>query len=265
MRIIPTSNLGQISSQEIQETLYKWKFAYTVLGSLIWLPLILVIGIFRDNRNYRITYLLIALLVVNLIWWSFLKATNGEGSSNATEFDITFQSFTIGLALLWLTAHKFSKYHGLLRIFLSLIIMTLVLIMGILSIIADFNKTTELMFILFIFVAFATLLAFAFAGKYCRKEYHPKRFMLWLVLFLPIWSMIAMAGYLLVGNAIMNSSANPLEFVMATIAGLIFGLLIYALNLPFLIMGFVSPFFRERFCACLGLKPRDLIAEQHEV
>jgi len=27
------------------------------------------------------------------------------------------------------------------------------------------------------------------------------------------------------------------------------------LNLPFMILGFTDPFFRERFCACIRLKP----------
>jgi hypothetical protein len=39
-----------------------------------------------------------------------------------------------------------------------------------------------------------------------------------------------------------------------TIAGLIIGLCLYVLNLPFILLGFANPFFRERFCACLFTK-----------
>ena len=55
----------------------------------------------------------------------------------------------------------------------------------------------------------------------------------------------------------MSSGPGPdiLEAIlMLTLVGLIFGLCLYVINLPFMILVFYSPFFRERFCACLRLK-----------
>ena len=44
--------------------------------------------------------------------------------------------------------------------------------------------------------------------------------------------------------------------------GLVTGLLLYAINLPFMILAFCSPFFRERFYACLRLKSMSTAATQ---
>ena len=79
--------------------------------------------------------------------------------------------------------------------------------------------------------------------------------MLWLVFWMLLVSVIATFGFIITGSIIMSArfefSAAMLIF---TLAGLVFGLFLYVLNLPFMILGFIHPFFRERFCSCLKLK-----------
>ncbi len=42
--------------------------------------------------------------------------------------------------------------------------------------------------------------------------------------------------------------------LMLSFVGLLLGLGLYLFNLPFMILGFTSPLFRERFSRCLGLE-----------
>jgi hypothetical protein len=41
-----------------------------------------------------------------------------------------------------------------------------------------------------------------------------------------------------------------------------FGLWLYVLNFPFMILGFISVFYRERYCACLHIKPVSAASKQ---
>jgi len=210
-------------------------------------------GIFKDNRNFKMLYILIPLLIINF-FWMFFKQLTGGNSSNSIPLDVTIYSFIIGLSIFWLTVHKFSKYHGIVKFFLSLIIMTSILSIGIFTTFSDLNKTIALVPIFFILLVSISLLGFVLAGKMCRNQYKPKKFMLWLVVFLPALGIIAMFGYLYIGNAIMNSTMQTRDVVMVFIAGPLIGLFIYAMHLPFLIMGFNVPFYRERFCKYFGLQ-----------
>jgi amino acid transporter len=187
-------------------------------------------------------------------------------SPSEIEINLTFQCFAIGLTVLWLTAHKFRKLHGLLRFLLYLAIMVLVLLLGFFSSLSDFNNRTAMVLLLFIPTTIAMLFGFACAGKFCRKKYRPKAFMLWSLLSMPICGIIAMMGYIISVMVFMNETPPKEIFIQVFIVGLIVGLLLYALNLPFLIVGFVSPFYRERFCDFLRLKTElESVEEENKV
>ena len=85
------------------------------------------------------------------------------------------------------------------------------------------------------------------------------RFMLWLALWMLLGSIIPTFGFIIAGHLIMSTGqlgAQLSEVLLGIfVVGPMLGLALYFLNLPFMILGFVNPFFRERLCGCLGLKP----------
>ncbi len=166
-------------------------------GNLPWFSLILLIGIFKENRNYRIFYLLIALLTANLIWYLFKIITGSVISSTVIEYDVTFQAFSIGLAVLWLTMHKFSEYNGFIRYFLSLVVMTFVLFLSIRSTYSNYSTKTAQIFSLCFFISIFMLYGFSLTGKYCKKQYYPQTFLFWLAIFMPVCGIAAMTGSLI--------------------------------------------------------------------
>ena len=54
-----------------------------------------------------------------------------------------------------------------------------------------------------------------------------------------------------------NMEQLPGAALQGAFLGVIFGLIVYALNLPYMLLGFASPFLRERMQACLNLHPRE--------
>ena len=99
------------------------------------------------------------------------------------------------------------------------------------------------------------LLAFALAGWCCRNHYGPVRFMLYLAL----WTvLICLVTTLSVYSTVFVFQQAPVPIstvlLVAGIFGLVLGACIYAMNLPYMVLALRSPFFRERFYACLRLK-----------
>jgi hypothetical protein len=91
--------------------------------------------------------------------------------------------------------------------------------------------------------------------RLCGGEYRPVRFLLWLALWTLLCSLVAALGFLIVASIIFSSGPGSYEAILTfVLAGSIFGLFLYGLNLPFMILGFAHPFFRERCCVCLRLK-----------
>jgi hypothetical protein len=180
----------------------------------------------------------------------------GMNSTDEQEFSIVFNSMAVSVTVLWLIANLFTSFGGVIRFLLSFGTIVIVTGLGILSYLTEPSKETDMFLSLFVFIALTMLIAVSLSNRFCGGKYRPVRFMLWLAIWMLLVSVIATFGFIIIGSIIMSTR---LEFsaamLMFALAGLIFGLFLYMLNLPFMILGFTHPFFRERLCACLRLKP----------
>ncbi len=224
------------------------------MGLAIWLALILALVLPKANRDVRVLLILLPLVIVNLLWWLFLRFA-GMNTTDAQEFSLIFNSTAVGVTVLWLIAHYFVRFGSAVRLLLSFGMMTLIAGLNTLSYAAESSNEMALFSALFVFMALTMLAAITLSRRLCGGKYRPVRFMLWLALWTLLGSMFATFGFLIVVSMITSLGPDLSEAIlMFTLAGLIFGLCLYVLNLPFMVLGFVSPFFRERFCGCLRLE-----------
>ena len=189
-------------------------------------------------------------------------------SSNAYEFSIIFHSISVGITVLWLVVNYFNRIGGFARFFMSFVTIVTVAYLGTFSHSTEFSNETVLFSALFAFMAVTMLCAMTIAGKLCSRKYSPLKFMLWQALWMPLVSVVTTFVFYIIGFAIMSSGSGPdiLEVIlMVSIVGLIFGLCLYVINSPFMILGFINPFFRERFCSCLRLKSMQTITTQPNI
>jgi hypothetical protein len=100
------------------------------------------------------------------------------------------------------------------------------------------------------------LVAMLAAAHLCRWRYRPGRFMLWLGAFEMTIVVVALFAFFLISVAATSSSTLNIwaEIPRIISMGLILGLGLYLLTLPFMILGFANPFFRDRLRACLSLR-----------
>lgn len=240
--------------------MFNWKWYYNLPSLLLWVVLLGAIIFIKENHNRRVLLIFIPILIVHLILYGLLKLLNAP-SSAGVQMGTLITSYTIGLAVLWLIAYKLKQFRTIVRFFVAFGTMMVISLLGILSIYSDFQSETFLIITLFFFMTIVMLLSFAVSGKLCGKKYRPIVFMLWLCLWLQLCSVIAMTGFAGIGMVIMQSVPSKEAFIQIPIAGLFFGLFLYVVNLPYFILGFVNPFFRERFYACLNLKSMHAIKD----
>ena len=262
LKIVPSADLGRIGPQQGETTSYNWKWYYSASGLIIWLALILAVVIPKANHNLQVLWIVVPLVVANLLWLAFKQASDMP-SRVAAFYDTLFQSMVISITVLWLTANHFRKLVGGARFFFSFGTVLIVASLGTLPYYTGFSRDTFLFSVLFVIITLALLLAMTLSSILCRKQYKPGYFMLWLALWTLIGSIVAISicyavsifySVLITGTGTRPPWSDlPRLILQLAIPGLIFGLLVYMLNLPYMILGFAHHFFRERFCTCLGL------------
>jgi len=256
LKIVPSADIGELGPQEGTAAVYEWKLYYSVPALALWAVLVLAIVLVKANRNPHVLLILVPLLIVNLLWFGFVKLLRFPSSARVL-YDPLFASYTVGITVLWLLAHKLGNRNRFVTFLLALIIMIVVGLVGLASYGTgvSFNETT--LFLMFLVIlALAVLIGFILAARLCQKRYGGLRFTLWLALWTVISSVVAMLTFMAIMLLVEGRLPSDLTSMLlqVLVVGLVAGLLLYAINLPFMILALSSPFFRERFYACLRLK-----------
>jgi hypothetical protein len=265
LKILPSDNFGDFGQQLGEAVTFNWKWYYTAPRFVIWLVLIAALALPKSNRNINALAIFFPIAVLSLFWSIFLKVFQTT-SSNAIQFSTMFQSMSLAIAVLWLLSDYIGKFRVFIRFLLSATTIVLVAGLGTLSYSTSFSIELILFLGVFIFMTLAILASIVLSRKLCRKRYCPVRFMLWLALWMLLFVTFALIGYFIVGSIILSTKLSNIlsELLEVTAAGLVFALFMYIMNLPFMIMGFVNPLFRERFLTCLRLKPAAIITDSNQ-
>jgi hypothetical protein len=215
-----------------------------------WFILALAVVLVRANRHPRILLLLVPLLTENLLWMGFRELLSLPSSSRSM-WDQMFAFFAAGFTLLWLLAFQLANRNRSITFLLALVTMLAVSLLGAVSCNMSFSDETMQIVVFLAMMATALLAGFALAGWRCREHYGPVRFMLWQALWTVTAALVAMLAFAVIVS-LAAGFMPPLLQVL--IVGLVGGLLLCAIDLPFMVLAFCSPFFRERFFACLHLR-----------
>jgi MFS family permease len=254
LKIVPCQDLGDLGPKEGSAVVYNWKWYHSAPRLALWVPLILAIVLLKANRNPRVLLLLLPLLIVHLLWLGFTKLLPLPSSPRCV-FDQVFTCFAAGLTMLWLLAYQVGNRNHFVTFLSALVIMLMISLLGAVSYSTGWSEEATAILVLLSMLAMALLLGFALAGWRCRKQCSPVHFMLWLA----VCTLAVGAGGTLVFALIMGLIIGDLPPLLAVlIVGLVCGLCVYAIELPYMILAFYSSFFRERFYACLRLKNKNI-------
>ncbi len=216
--------------------------------------LALVILLVRDNRDPHVLLIFIPIFLVRLLWSQFLPIL-GAPSDFLVVFSVLIDALVVGMAILWLLAYKLGNRNRFVSLLLALVVLAGITVVAVVSN-QVWTSFVDNDIVIFQSLGIATmLLIFVLAAWHCRKRYGPWRFMLWLALWAMVISLVAIIVYFLIAEG----RSDPVQELIrhmpqVLLVGLILGLCIYMLNLPFMILAFTTPFFRKRFYAYFHLK-----------
>jgi len=258
LRIVPaidsSEDIGSLGIKEGTATIYPWKWYYSMPALGLWIVLALAILLVRDNRDPHVLLIFIPIFLVRLLWTRF-QPILGAPSDVLEVFRTLIDAFVIGIAVLWLLAYKLGNRNRFISLLLAMVVLAGVTVVAVVSYqvwapFVDYELVT------FQSLGIATmLLIFVLAGWRCRKRYGPWRFMLWLALWTIVISLLAVIAYFLIAEARSEPVKKLIrQMPQVLLVAMIFAVCIYMLNLPFMILAFVTSFFRERFYAYFHLK-----------
>jgi hypothetical protein len=254
LRIVPaidsSEDIGNLGIKEGTATIYSWKWYYSMPALVLWIVLALVILLVRANHDPRVLLIFIPIFLIRMLWSPF-QPILGAPSEVLEVLRVLIDALAIGMAMLWLLAYKLGNRNRFVSLLLALVVLVAATVIAIVSYQAWPSIAA---FQIFVIQAIVTmLLVFVLTGWCCRKQYGPFRFMLWLALWTMVISLVGTITNFLIS---VGPSVEELirQMPQVLLVGLIFAICIYVLNLPFMVLAFVTPFFRERFYAYFHLK-----------
>jgi len=255
-------DIGDLGPKYSEATVYNWKLYHSIPSLMPWFILLGAIVLEKTNRNPQALLIFIPLFIIFLLWLGFVFLLNIPFSAKA-QFDPIIVSYSVGIAMLWLLVHKFGNRKRLVRFIFAFGVMAVIGIVGSISYAGlEFSQQNFALLMMLAILSFAMLLGFVMAGWQCRNRYGHVRFILWLA----FWTIVSTLMCILVFYSIFFlveqiSVEFSRVFLVLLISGSITGLISFIINLPFMILAFINPFFRKRFYACLRLRSMPAIAD----
>jgi len=155
----------------------------------------------------------------------------------------------ISLGALWLLSYKLEPLEGSATFFAAAGIMAAA---GVASIICfsglAVSPGTVISLVMYAVIGCIVLLALTGARFFSRRNYTRGRFMGWLVLCLIVLLACVAAPFAVIASM----TLGVLSLVAIPLYGTVFGIVIYLLLLPFMILAFRNSLYRERFESIFG-------------
>ena len=174
-------------------------------------------------------------------------------------FVTIFTSFVMGIAAVWLLSFVFENKHGVVTFLLATAIMTGVGIIVYLSESGfDTSIETVIYSTLISILAVATMAGMGIARYTCRRNQTPRRFGVWLPLWIIVLSALGGMLYAVIMSIITGEWIPVIHMVLSApaVSG-VTGAILYLFLLPFLILTSLSSVYRDRFVTVLRLKEDD--------
>lgn len=249
------------------DVFYNWRWYYNTPGLGLWIVLVIGLIVIKENRTPRILFIFVPFLILSVLWFLITQMMNFSSSADIVTFNMMFNSLAAGIALLWLFTPELGRLNPWFAFFLSMILIMMFFLVGIVSYHGfGFSQDTIVVLTMLVVLALAMLFGFILAGWRCRKRYGPVRFMLWLAIWMVIICVISILVFYMIAFAV-ERAPIPIStiLIMATTVGLVLGICLYLINLPYMILALSNSFFRERLLACLRLRPIPVVSEQPDI
>ncbi len=239
-----SQDIGKLGPSDGQPILFNWRWYYSFPDLPMWALIFALLVAPKSNRAKQAWFILIPLLLLVGVWQLpamsiFMNPSGAEG------FGFLVGSGAFGWSVILLIRHWLGNINRFFTFFLFVGVM---LAAFALSYLCQFNDAENAGAMSILYAAFTTVvvLAMSISGFMCRKKYAPWRFLIWLLIWMGVLSTVLMLAYVILLTTLEKAFSGEDLIILIPVAAIL-GSMLYALNLPFLILAFNSPFYRERF------------------
>lgn len=261
LSIVASQDIGDLGPRDSAPAPIEWRWYYHVPSLGLWGVLVALLVLVKPNRRVQAWLILLPVLAVVLAG-SMLARLLSLPPSAAESFGGFLVALAAAWAAVWLLAPWLAARRVAAGIPLALAVMLVVGAVFFVSV-CDFGSIGELSFWIVVHLAgaLALVVATVLAARRCRSGYRPRPFMAWLLLWMLVVPIVgipvaALLTGLFTGGGLMEFVAMLIMAVFSSlIGGVMLGMVLYLLNLPFLFLALRNSFYRERFQSALRLKP----------
>lgn len=234
-----------------------WRWYYHVPSLALWGLIGLALVVPKENRTPQAWLILIPLFLVMVLWQMPARLFSLPPSA-ANPLGFMVNSVAMAWTVVWLLGGRLGNRRPRASFWKMFVAMSVV---GAWAYVGEYGTaiSSDVLVLLIPYgvCALALLSSMALARLFCRKTDRPGPFMAWLFLWMGFMSM---AGMLLFAVIMTLATFNVFMLLMflisAAFASLFLTVILYLGNLPFMILAFKSPFYRERFRSTFGLEPK---------
>ena len=258
-----TLDIGGLGPHESQPEFLPWQWYYHLpqyAGCALIVSLLLLV---KENRNRQAWLILVPFLLLSEIFRPWIERVllmlgGGAGRNSLPLQWLVFVWTVVWLVSPWLARRRLAVAFVLVPAFAVSV-----------GFVAEF-ALYQFMYVnrlefpryfygmlsqdTYLVAIFAMLLAFTLSALCCRRTYRPRRFVLWLAFWLFVSVVVGMTGdavwiFYKLGRLDILPSRLPLVGLMSLcMAGAL-----YLFNLPFMVLVFRCPLYRDRFHRLLRL------------
>jgi hypothetical protein len=253
LKIVPAADMGKHGPSEGPAVSFHWKWYYGPVRFTMWILVALALVLVKANRNVRTLAILAPLLAV-IILWTLVHAILPADSGSETMFSLLVYSVTAGITLLWLLAHKLDSLNPVVGFLAALAIMLVVGVIGIVSFDLSFDGDAQVVILMLCLLEVGMLFGYLRAARACRRSYSLRRF----VTRVGFWTFLGSVGLMFffwLFGFLLGHGTDLGDVFACLLAGGFVGILIFAINVPFIVLGVRNQFFGERLNAALHLQP----------
>jgi hypothetical protein len=256
LRIVASQDLGELGRRESAPVLFHWRWYYHVPALPLWAMVLLLLVVPKANRHRQAWLIFIPLGLVLMVWR--MPATLFSMPDGATEtLGALLVSGTMAWSMVWLLGHWLGTGS---RVFTTVLAWGVMFGIGLLAYRCYFADNDFLVpyVVLYGFGVALLLLAMMLAAYFCRRKLSLGRFVAWLLLS----NGVVIAGFLLLYGSLMMFLEPGLlgmvafAIIVMPVTPFVTGVL-YLPNLPFLVLAFKCPFYRQRFDKLFRIETRD--------
>jgi len=211
-----------------------------------------VVLLAAQARNWKAWLILLPAFAIHALW--LLIKTISSFSSETALLAQIFIPLYIAIALLFALADRLARPNRFASFLLAAAVLALA---GLASFLAyNFGGTVISEYVRIPLTFYATLAAaFLFAltitAFFCRKRYSHIRFLAWLL----CWAVVLTIAFICIFGWYDYRPVGLDDVFEILVIGAIFGVCLFGVVLPFMILAFTSSFYRRPFYNCLRLPP----------